>query len=64
AGGVRVRGLRVPGERRPQRGDQHPGAGGTSVRTRSGPRDWGCCTARSAPSLVGRKADHRDSRDP
>ena len=27
-------------------------------------RDWGCCTARSAPSLVGRKANHRDSRDP
>ena len=64
AGGVRVRGLRVPSERRPQCGDQHPGAGGTSGRTRFGPRDWGCCTARSAPSLVGRKASHRDSRDP
>ena len=49
AGGVRVRGLRVPGQRRPQCGDQHFGAGGTSVRARCGPRDRGGCTARGDP---------------
>ena len=49
AGGVRVRGLRVPGQRRPQCGDQHFGAGGTSVRARFGPRDRGGCTARGDP---------------
>ncbi len=32
----RVRSLRVPGARRPQRGDQHPGAGGTGAAARRG----------------------------
>ena len=46
AGGVRVRGLRVPCQRRPQCGGQHFGACGASVRARFGPWDRGGCTAR------------------
>ena len=49
AGGVCVRGLRVPCQRRPQCGNQHLGAGGTSVRAHFGPRDRGLCTARGDP---------------
>ena len=64
AGGVPVRGLRVPGKRRPQRGDQHSGTGGTSARARPGPRDRGFCTARGAPSLPRRTPWQRDSCDP
>ena len=49
AGGVCLSGLRLGPERRSQCGDQHFGAGGASVRARSGPGDRGCCTGRGDP---------------